>query len=187
MDIEKQPHVDFFYLVHDSMTEGDIAMLELIATENPPFPLGLDDLLSRQWLTNAIHTCNLDTIAWVLSKGPDVNYQDGEGYIPLKSALEVETESLPLKVNKSDLTIAIIDLLLAAGARINQRMTLDETVLHAAVFRSSPKVIAHLLACGADPHAEDAEHISGKPIDLVRYARAPKEVEALLKEAMRRR
>lgn len=186
MDIDSEPHVDFFYLVHEAMMEGDIPMLERIAAENPPFPLGQDEWLTRHWLTNAIHTGNLEAMAWVLSKGPDVHYVDDEGYTALKSVLEMETETTPVKIDKTARTIEMIDMLLEAGAHINQRMTLDETALHAAVYRSSPRVVAHLLAKGADPHAYDAEYQPQQPIHYVQYFKYRAEVEALLREAMGR-
>lgn len=169
------------------MDAVDLPALERLYADAPPFPNGVDGWLGRHWLTNAISSARPEVVAWVLSKGVEPNFTDDEGYSPLKSALEIEENSVAVTTSKVDITIAVIDLLLGAGARLNHRMTLDETALHAAVYRSSPRVVAHLLACGADPHAEDLEYEPGKPIDYVAYSRAPAAIKALLSEAMDQR
>lgn len=83
----------------------------------------------------------------------------------------------------ADLTIRLIDMLLAAGADVNQKMTLDETALHTAASWSSPKVVRHLLAVGANPLAQDSDYGFDFPLGYAVHAKRP-EIAAILREAM---
>lgn len=168
-------HPPDFEAVWQALSEGDVAALEVMASQSG-FPQGVDDFVGRHWLTNAIHTARLRSVGWVLSKGIDPNYTDDEGACPLKSALQMEQETLVLRsvgietpAEAADLTINLIDLLLNAGADINYRMTLDETALHVAAMWSSPRVVEHFLAQGADPFAWDAEYTPRQPIYYAKF------------------
>jgi ankyrin repeat protein len=84
----------------------------------------------------------------------------------------------------AQLTMHLIDLLLAAGADINLRASLDVTALHMAACWSSPTVIRHLLACGANPNTYDGDYTPHCPADNAKFAKRW-EVAALLREAMK--
>jgi ankyrin repeat protein len=81
------------------------------------------------------------------------------------------------------LTIQMIDLLLAAGADINRAATLDETALHTAASWSSPAVIRHRIACGANPNAHDSDYTPHSPAENAKRAKRW-EAAAILREAM---
>jgi len=81
------------------------------------------------------------------------------------------------------LTIRMIDLLCEAGADINLGATLGETALRAAARWSSPKVVLHLLAKGADPMQWDQEYDPCQPVDYATGAKR-QEVRDILRAAM---
>lgn len=177
----------------EAFIDGDIDRLEALA-EGTRFPHGRDGWLGRYWLTTAIHSSNPDAVAWVLSKSVDVNYKDDEGYTPLRSALEMEDnpafargasgEIELVNCGGTERTICLIDLLLAAGADIDQGGTLGETALHKAAMISSPAVVAHLLECGADPTLWDDEYEPQQPAHYAEFFKRW-EVHDILVEAMR--
>ena len=157
-----------FDTIFQAMCDGDIATLEA-ATGQGGFPHGVDGWLGRYWLTNAIDSACLAAVEWVLSKGVEVNYNDDEGFSPLKSALQVEVDchlrypEMTDPADRAALTISMIDALCAAGANVNFKMTIDNTALHTAATWSSVAVVRHLLKLGADPNAYDAEYTPRLP------------------------
>ena len=177
-----------YQVAWEAFCRADLPQLEEL-TYLSPFPCGLDGWLGNHWLTSAIDTGNADAVAWVLSKGPRVDFIDG-GFTALKSALQTEKD-WPHSSGRhgrtaeeaADVTIRLIDMLLAAGADINQRMGLDDTALHTAVLWSSPRVLRHLLACGADPFVWNSEYGPSRPIDDAKRAKRY-DNWAILRDAM---
>jgi hypothetical protein len=187
----EDPAVLFFETAWTAMVEGDLARLEEL-THLSPFPCGTDGWLGRRWLTTAVHSRNPVSVNWVLSKGAEVNYVDDEGFTALMSALDIEEECQmsyldhPKSAEEAArLAMEVIDLLLAAGAKINLGATLDVTVLHRAAYRSSPTVIRHLLDCGANPCAYDSDYTPCCPADNAQAAKRWG-VAAILRDAMER-
>jgi ankyrin repeat protein len=188
----EDPAILFFETAWTAMVEGDLARLEELTHLNL-FPRGTDGWLDRHWLTSAIFSSNPVSVAWVLSNGPEVNYVDDEGFTALMSALQVEHSCQMKHLDQpksaeeaTALTIQLIDLLLAAGAEINLGATMGETALHFAALRSSPAVIRHLLACGANPRVYDSDYTPCCPADNAKLAKRW-EVAAILREAMESR
>lgn len=169
MDEEKATSADLFQVIFDAFCEGDIAFLETHWVEGG-FPDGVDGWLGRHWLTSAIMSGNIDAVAWVLGKKPEVNFVDDEGFTALMTALQIEKEVGLVRpgANGTQIAIAIIDLLLGAGANINLRATLDYTALHRAAMWSSPKVVEYLLGKGANPRAFDLEYNPETPVDIAK-------------------
>ena len=172
------------------MGDGDIKRLEEL-THFSSFPHGKDGWLGRHWLTHAVDCGNLAAIEWVLSKKPAINYQDDEGECALTSALQFEANAAlwddeDARLSAGDAVkrvIEIVNLLVREGADINQRLTLDKTPLHAAAHWSSPEVVRHLLALGADPNLRDCDYGFDAPADCAKSSKRP-EVETILREAM---
>jgi ankyrin repeat protein len=185
----ENPAILFFETAWTAMVEGNLARLEEL-THLGPFPCGTDGWVGNHWLSTAVASGNLAAINWVLSKGAEVDYVDNEGFTPLMTALQVEESS---QLNQSNphksaedaaaMTIQLIDVLLAAGTDINRGASLAETALHFAARHSSPTVVRHLLACGANPFAYDTEHVPHRPADIAKAAKRW-EVAAILSEAM---
>jgi hypothetical protein len=187
----EDPAFLFFQTAWTAMVEGDLARLEEL-THHSPFPCGTDDWVGCHWLSTAVATGNLVSVKWVLSKGVEVNYVDKEGFTPLMTALQVEMSSqlkqsyVPLSAeDAAGLTIQLIDVLLAAGTDINLGASLAETALQNAAWSSSPTVVRHLLACGANHLANDADHVPHRPADNAKSAKQW-ENAAILREAMDR-
>ncbi len=185
----EDPGFLFFETAWSAMVEGNLARLEEL-TSLSSFPCGADGWVGNHWLSTAVASGNAAAIKWVLSKGAEVNYVDNEGFTPLITALQVEESS---QLNQSNppksaedaaaLTIRLIDVLLAAGTDINRGASLAETALHYAARHSSPTVVRHLLACGANPFEYDLEHVPYRPADIAKAAKRW-EVAAILREAM---
>ncbi len=175
---------DVFDVAWQALVEADLSRLEELAADGP-FPCSLDGWVRRPWLTTAIHAGNPASVAWVLSKGPEVDHIDGEGFTALKAALQMEIDCRLPPAEAAALTIRLIDLLLDAGADVNQPMTLYETALHVAAFWSSPTVVRHLLARGADPFAVSHDYLPQTPADVAKAIKRW-DVHAVLREAMDR-
>lgn len=165
----------------DALEAGDVERLEEL-THLSSFPCGLDGWHGLHWLTTAIHTGNLTSVAWVLGRKPDVTYIEADGFTALKSALQMEMDCRLPPDEAAAFTIRLIDMLLDAGADINQRMTLDVTLLHVAAEGSSPAVVAHLLARGADPHAVSHDYTPRTPAGQAAF-RKRWDVHAILRAA----
>ncbi|QJF50092.1 ankyrin repeat domain-containing protein [Roseobacter ponti] len=188
---QTDPAIRAWMNAFDAFQTADIARLEEL-THLSDFPLGTDGWLNHHWLSTAIESAVPESVAWVLSKNPDVHYMDDEGFTALMAALQTEADA-PHRTDRSDLrdpvkaaavTCEIIDLLLAAGVDINQRVTLGVTALHRAAAWSSPAVIRHLLDNGADPDVMDEDYVPTNALDTARAMKRT-EVAALLEAAMR--
>ncbi len=169
--------------VYRALEEGDLPFLKDFAKSNADFPHGKDGFLQQQWLTNAIDHGSLDSVQWFLDQGVDVNYQEGDGSSPLKSAIQRDCVDAVTGLDPS-LAIPIITLLLDAGANINARGTLDVTPLHtAAGFGVSLELMQFLLDRGANPLAQDSDHGFDTPLGYVNK-RKQSDIAALLKKHM---
>lgn len=190
--MDETPAINFFYQAFEAMRAGDLQRLEQM-THLSEFPRGIDGWLGRHWLTTAIDAGNADAVSWVLSKGAHATYVDDEGFTAIASALQLEGDSRQFGVgaaplvpqDAAQLTIRIVDLLTDAGADINQCATLDTTALHWTARWSSPDVVRHLLAKGADPTAQDCDYGFETPVDVAAYCKRW-DVHALLCDAAAR-
>jgi ankyrin repeat protein len=88
-------------------------------------------------LVHVIRRGELDLVARLLDLGADVNRPDGRAQTPLFHAAKAPAGD------------AIVDLLLARGARPDAPNDLDDTPLHMACGRTSIPVVERLLAAGA--------------------------------------
>ncbi|MEP1538837.1 MAG: hypothetical protein ABJQ34_20945 [Paracoccaceae bacterium] len=154
---------DKFY---NALFDGDVAVLDQLSevVADLPWP---DGETGRDVLIKAIQWSNEDSVKWVLSKNPEINFVDC-GFTALKHVLQIEGDADILR-NRSPaeltrVTVCLIDLLIEAGADIKLSGTLGESVLHTAAMWSSPTVIQHLLNHGADPMVFDDEYPSRQPI-----------------------
>ncbi len=189
MDPSEEFVMQYFEAVWKALKNADIQRLESFAAGSP-FPCGLDGWLGRYWLTNAIDAGNADAVAWVLSKKPDVNYVDDEGFTAVMSVLQQELDYRKgviknaglLNCEAQSLAIQMIDLLCDAGADINLATTLGTTALHSAARWSSPAVVRHLLLRGADPLAIENDSLPRRPAEVAKDAKR-QAVFAVLREA----
>ncbi|MDF1698332.1 MAG: ankyrin repeat domain-containing protein [Saprospiraceae bacterium] len=87
-----------------------------------------------------------DLLKRCIDLGMDVMHRSKQGHTALHYAAQNERDS-----------IEIIDMLLEAGADINDNNGTWGTPLHFAAREGSLKIISHLIAHGADVHLRDAE------------------------------
>ncbi|MEP3636004.1 MAG: hypothetical protein ABJN14_01925 [Paracoccaceae bacterium] len=176
-----------FEAAWEAFLHADIQTLDRLASESD-FPHGVDPWAEERWLTSAISTGNLKSVDWVLSKGVEVSYLDS-GFSALKTALQLENDCkiwIYEKLEPSEaatLTINMIDMIVKAGADVNQRLSLNYTALHAAAAWSSVEVVRHLLSLRADPFVVSSDYDSSRPVDDAKELKRW-DVHAVLCEAM---
>ena len=164
----------------------DVEKLDELASQGS-FPHEFDGWSGSDWLGMAVAVGNLASVRWMLAKGIDANLADYGGQSSLVHALGSESEKVrreradPGKAAEE--TIAMIDVLIAAGADVNGRGILGHTPLHCAVGRSSPRVLRHLLDRGADPNLAHWDYEPETPADLAAFLERW-EAHAVLSEAM---
>lgn len=177
---------DDFY---NALFEGDVPTLDRLSEEVPDLPWAADET-RRDVLIVALQWSNEASVKWVLSKCPEINFVDEQGFTPFKHVLQIEAEKDIIHKRSpqalTQLTIRLLDLLIEAGADINLSCTLGESVLHTAAMWSSPTVIRHLLSLGADPMLFDDEYTPRQPIYYAEFFKRW-DAHAVLKEAMKDR
>jgi ankyrin repeat protein len=101
---------------------------------------------SSEELSAAIKKADIESVRTLLKGGAPVKTTDRSGFMPLVSAAIV--------AGRQPQALEIIDLLLAAGADIEQEGPTDITPLYAAVTNGPPAVVTHLLDKGANVNAQ---------------------------------
>ncbi|GLQ32703.1 ankyrin repeat domain-containing protein [Litoribrevibacter albus] len=96
--------------------------LDLLADEDSNFPHGVDSVVERHWIINAVDVGTLENIDWMIKRKVPLNFTDEEGGTVLHSAME----------RNSDEKYAIMKLLLTAGANPNIKGLHDYTPAHKA-------------------------------------------------------
>lgn len=175
-----QDVMDEYGGIMGALREGDITFLQSYGNSNPDFINGIDGFSGHKWLTNAIGEGALEAIQWFIDQGADVNYQDDDGFSPLKTAIQRDADSKHHQ--RENDAPAVVKLLLEAGADVNAQGTLDETPLHvAASWPVSIDTVKLLLDWGANPRAQNSDYSFDTPTDLARSC-GHHETFALLKE-----
>ena len=107
-------------------------------------------------LHGAADHAHLEVVQFLLERGLDVNSRSADGYTPLHAAANGYFTN---EVQDEVQYVAVIQQLLAHGAKVNAPMENGQTPLHRAAEWGRPKILAALLAAGADSNARD---LSGK-------------------------
>ena len=124
-------------------------------------------------LDKAIHHSPLAEIRRLIDLGADPNYESDEGYPSLLSALAAE------RADKYQ----VLEILLDAGADVNQRGINDWTPLHYAASQDDARAIEILVARGADLDARTRIDDYATPLEEAEILGKGRAVEALKKAA----
>ena len=120
----------------------------------------------------------LDSARVLSDAGADVRAQSRDGFLnirPLGAAAatpngDQATLDVPNPADSEDNVLALVDLLLDAGADVNAQRRDGGTALHTAGYRGHLRVIRRLVERGADPKilAKWGEHTDETPADTAR-------------------
>ena len=131
---------DTFERVLGILRSGTTADWETLSRELPDFPHGVDDLVQRRWIINAVYGGSKAAIEWMLEKEVELNFRDEEGYTPVLTAIERQGP------DKHE----ILEMLLRAGASPNLKGINDWTPAHMAAARDDVEALKRLIRYGAD-------------------------------------
>ena len=129
--------------IHEAFKTGDLETLRSLVEDPSELPNGWIGSLRTYPLEYAIYHSPIAFIRELLDLGADPNYQDDASFPSLLAALSAE---------RAD-RYEILEILLQAGADVQQRGVNDYTPLHYAATRNDPRAVELLLAHGADPAA----------------------------------
>jgi uncharacterized protein len=160
--------------VHGAYERGDLAALKAALGHPPGFPnVPNPPGLEAGCLEYAIYHGPLGLICALLELGAEPNYPDDAGFPCLIAALST---------GRLD-RLAIVELLVAHGASMEQRGINDYTPLHYAAATDDAQAIALLLAHGADPGARTRIDDCATPLEEARMLGRKAAAEALARLA----
>lgn len=152
------------------MCEGDIAAIRRLTGDPFGFPNVRDPLgIAEVPLEYAIYHSPFAGISDLLDLGADPNYGDHAGFPSLIAALSS---------NRPD-RAAVIELLLARGADVEQRGVNNYTPLHWAAAHDDDTMIGLLLSHGADRAARTVIDENLTPLEETRLLGRHRAVAAL--------
>jgi len=108
---------------------------EALCRTIPGFPNGTDDFVGRRSITHAVVEGSKASVEWMLTKGVELDFRDGEGYTPVLTAIERRTKD----------KYEVLEALLRAGASANLRGINDWTPAHMAAARDDVEALKILV------------------------------------------
>ncbi|YAF94592.1 MAG: ankyrin repeat domain-containing protein [Nodularia sp. CChRGM 3473] len=127
-----------------SSPHANIDMLRLLV-ENGADVNAVEATYQNTVLGLAVQSGNLEKIQFLLDAGADINYEKPEGYDVLIDAMHGRD------IAKDENLIAIIDLLIKKGAKVNGVSSYGESAISVASNKGRFDAVKILLTAGADP------------------------------------
>jgi ankyrin repeat protein len=132
---------------------------EALAAELPGFPEGVDDLVRRRWIINALGSGSAASVEWMLRKGVTLDFRDDEGYTPVHAAIE----------RRAGDRYELLERLLEAGAPVNLKGINDWTPAHMAAARDDVEALEILVRHGADLSVRTVIDEYATPLEEARH------------------
>ncbi len=128
--------------IEQATVAGDMSALRAAFGNPSDFP-NVQDQCGQSCLEYAIYRGPVALIRALLDLGADVDFPDAGGFPSLFAAIDRDAPDRH----------EVLELLLAAGANVQQRGVNDYTALHYAACRDDADAVEILLRHGADPDA----------------------------------
>jgi ankyrin repeat protein len=141
--------VERFRRLDAAFRGGDMTALQQELGDRDGFPNVIAHPAIGACLTYAIYHGPLALVRALLEAGADPNWPTADGFPPLIAALSC-SDAAPGTVVRTDVH-ELVEMLLAAGADVDQRDVNDYTPLHIAAAQGDVRAVDMLLAAGADP------------------------------------
>lgn len=129
--------------IEEAFRNGDLEALRSAAGDPPELPNCWLPAVFAPCLEYAIYHSPLPFIRTLIELGADPNYEAQSGFPSLFATLSTKRQD----------EHQLLDLLLEAGADVDQRGLNDWTPLHYAAVRNDPAAVELLISRGADPAA----------------------------------
>jgi ankyrin repeat protein len=162
--------------MESAIVAGDVDGLRAAFGDDPAFP-NVRDECGQCLLDHAIYRGPPSLVRTLLALGADPNYEDGGGFPSLFAAVD---RTAPDRHE-------VMAMLLAAGAKVDQRGTNDYTALHHAACRDDAIAVELLLRHGADPDARTRIDSYATPLEEAEQFGHRLGAEALRRHAPRQR
>ena len=136
-----------------ALERGDVDAARLALGDPDGWPNVLDPYVGAPVLSLALGCAPRDAIGQLLAQGADPNFRVADdGFPPLIDVIHHRRDDRPELRRWSD-AHELLAMLIAAGARVDERGLNDWTALHFAAGYDDEVAVGLLLEAGADPHA----------------------------------
>ena len=143
--------------VERALREGDVDTVRWELDDPPDWPNTLEPYMRSPILAVALGAAPLAAIRRLLDEGADPNCQVLDGFPALIDVIHHRRREEGRE---------IVAVLLAAGARVDERGLNDWTALHFAASYDDDVAVRLLLEAGADPHARTRIDDFETPLDV---------------------
>lgn len=144
------------------LASGTLEQLETASATEHTFPDGVDDVVGRRWIINALDSGSSSAIYWILEKGISLDFIDAEGRSPLLAVLE----------RNSPDKYSMLEKLLLAGAPVNKKAFNGYTPAHQAASWDDVEALRILVRYGADLSIRTDIDERATPLEIARIRRS---------------
>jgi ankyrin repeat protein len=154
------PNMDDYDNALGILARGDEAQLEELSLILDYFPHGVDSLLGRKWIINAIDLGSMRSIRWMLRMKVNLHFRDEEGRTVLHAAID----------RRSADRLECIELFLKSGALVNADGANGWTPAHLAAARDDVETLKLLKKYGANLNMRASIDMNETPLqEAIRF------------------